>query len=38
MLNKQLFILAHEVGCSGFYSDYQQCVKNQWKPYKELKE
>ena len=38
MLNKQLFILAHEVGCSSFYSDYQQCVKNQWKPYKELKE
>ena len=37
MLNKQLFILAHEVGCRSFYSDYQKCVKNQWKPYTELK-
>jgi len=37
MLDKQLFILAHEVGCSSFYSDYQKCIKNQWKPYKELK-
>jgi phenylacetate-CoA ligase len=38
MFNKQLFILAHEAGCSRFYSDYQACVKNQWKPHKELKE
>jgi len=38
MFNKQLFILAHEIGCSSFYSDYQKCIKNQWKPCKELKE
>lgn len=38
MYNRQLFILAHEIGCSRFYPDYQRFVKNQWKPYKELKE
>lgn len=38
MFNKQLFILAHQVGCSSFFSDYQRFVKNQWKPYNELKE
>lgn len=38
MFHKQLFILAHEVGCSRFLSDYQRFVKNQWKPYTALKE
>jgi len=38
MLNKQLFILAHEIRHSGFYSDHQRLVKCQWRPYKELKE
>jgi phenylacetate-CoA ligase len=37
MFNKPLFILAHEIGCSRFYSDYKQVMKNQWKPYQELK-
>lgn len=37
MFNKQLFILAHEIGCSHFLSDYQHFVKTQWKPYEELK-
>lgn len=38
MFNKELFILAHNIGCSSFTSDYQRFVKNQWRPYKELKE
>ena len=37
MFNKSLFILAHEIGCSRFYSDYTYVVKNQWKSYQELK-
>jgi len=38
MFNKQLFILAHNIGCSRFYSDYQRLIKNQWQPYKDLRE
>jgi len=38
MLNKQLFILAHQIGDASFYSTYKSLVKNQWRPYKELKE
>lgn len=37
MFDKHLFILAHNVGCKRFSSDYQQLIKNQWKPYNELK-
>lgn len=38
MFNKQLFILAHNIGCSKFHSDYQKFVKNQWKSFNELQE
>jgi phenylacetate-CoA ligase len=37
VLNKQLFILAHQLGDRSFYPTYQQLIKNQWRPYKELK-
>lgn len=38
MFNKQLFILAHQVGDKNFYPIYKKLVKNQWKSYEELKE
>jgi phenylacetate-CoA ligase len=38
MFNKQLFILAHQIGDRSFYPTYQLLVKNQWRPYAELKE
>ncbi|KUG14585.1 capsular polysaccharide biosynthesis protein [hydrocarbon metagenome] len=37
MLHKGLFILAHECGDLSFYSTYKRLVKNQWKPYAELR-
>jgi len=38
MLNKQLFVLAHEIGNLSFYSTYRRLIKNQWRSYAELKE
>jgi phenylacetate-CoA ligase len=38
MFNKQLFILAHQIGDRSFYPTYQLLVKNQWRPYAEMKE
>ncbi len=38
MLNKQLFVLAHQVGDINFYPMYKKLVRNQWKSYEELKE
>ncbi len=37
MLNKLLFVAAHELGDSHFYPFYKQLVRNQWRPYTELK-
>jgi phenylacetate-CoA ligase len=37
MMRKGLFILAHEIGDTSFYSSYKNLVKNQWKPFDELK-
>lgn len=37
MLHQGLFILAHECGDLSFYSTYKKLVKNQWKPYAELR-
>lgn len=38
MLNKSLFILAHQLGDSSFYPTYKEAIKNQWKTYDELKQ
>lgn len=38
VLNKQLFIFAHQVGDRNFYPAYKRLVQNQWKSYEELKE
>jgi len=38
MLNRSLFILAHQIGYKGFYQTYKNVMKNQWMPYRELKE
>jgi phenylacetate-CoA ligase len=38
MLNKGLFILAHQIGDIQFYPAYKRLVQNQWKSYEELKE
>ncbi len=38
MLHKQVFLLAHECTYPSFYSTYRMVVKNQAKPYAELKE
>lgn len=38
MLNKYLFTAAHQIGDMGFYPTYKRLVKNQWRPYRELKE
>ena len=37
MWNKLLFVAAHEVGNYHFYPLYRQLVRNQWRPYAELK-
>jgi len=37
MFRKGLFILAHQCGDTSFYPTYKKLVKNQWKPYAELK-
>ncbi|KUG20127.1 capsular polysaccharide biosynthesis protein [hydrocarbon metagenome] len=37
MLRKGIFILAHQCGDPSFYSVYNKTVRNQWKPYDELK-
>lgn len=37
MLRKSIFILAHEMGNRAFYPTYQKLVRDQWKPYDELK-
>lgn len=37
MFRKGLFILAHQCGDTSFYPTYKRLVKNQWKPYEELK-
>ena len=38
MFRKQLFIFAHQAGDRNFYPAYKRLVRNQWKPYEELKE
>jgi len=37
MFRKGLFVLAHQCGDTSFYPTYKKLVKNQWKPYAELK-
>jgi phenylacetate-coenzyme A ligase PaaK-like adenylate-forming protein len=37
MWNKLLFVAAHELGNYHFYPFYKQLVRNQWRPYTELK-
>ncbi len=37
MFRKGLFILAHQLGDASFYPAYKKLVKNQWRPYAELK-
>jgi len=37
MFRKGLFILAHQCGDASFYPMYKKLVKNQWRPYAELK-
>lgn len=37
MLRKGFFIIAHECYDISFYSTYKKLVKNQWKPFNELK-
>jgi phenylacetate-CoA ligase len=37
MFHKELFILAHQCGDASFYSTYKNLVRNQWKPYNDLK-
>lgn len=37
MIQKGLFILAHEWGDLSFYSTYKKLLKNQWKSYSDLK-
>ncbi|HQD27596.1 MAG TPA: hypothetical protein PKV78_13775, partial [Methanoculleus thermophilus] len=37
MFHKGLFILAHQCGDTSFYPAYKKLVRNQWKPYDELK-
>jgi len=38
MFNKQLFILAHQIGDRSFHPTYKNLMKNQWKTYEILKE
>lgn len=37
MYHKPLFIFAHLLGETNFYSTYKRVVQSQWKPYSELK-
>jgi len=37
MFRRGLFILAHQCGDTSFYPAYKKLVRNQWKPYAELK-
>jgi len=37
MIRKGFFILAHQCGDTSFYPIYKKMVKNQWRPYDELK-
>lgn len=37
LFRKGLFILAHSCGDTSFYSTYKKMMRNQWKPYNELK-
>lgn len=37
MFHKVLFILAHQCGDTSFYPTYKRLIRNQWKPYAELK-
>lgn len=37
VFHKGLFILAHECGDVSFFPNYKKLVRNQWKPYDELK-
>lgn len=37
MLNKEIFIAAHQCGELSFYSTYKQLKQNQWNSYNELK-
>ena len=37
MFNRQLFILAHEMGDLSFYLTYQHLIKNQWKSCADLR-
>ena len=37
MFRKGLFILAHQCGDTSFYPTYKKLVRDQWKPYEELK-
>ena len=38
MFNRSLFILAHQIGYTGFYRTYKKAMENQWRSYSELKE
>ncbi len=37
MIRKAMFILAHNIGHKEFYPMYKKIMKDQWKPYEELK-
>ncbi|WP_019176636.1 phenylacetate--CoA ligase family protein [Methanomassiliicoccus luminyensis] len=37
MLQKELFILAHQCGDASFYPTYKKMIQDQWKPYDELR-
>jgi len=37
MISKLIFIMAHEMGDLRFYSTYKSLMRNQWRPYEELK-
>lgn len=37
MIRKAMFILAHTIGHKDFYPMYRKIMKDQWKPYEELK-
>jgi len=38
MINRTLFITAHQIGDRNFYPSYKRLIQNQWRPYEELKE
>ena len=37
MFRKSVFILAHSLGDRDFFSTYQKLIRDQWKPYEDLK-